>query len=204
VNNPRFNSDFFDHSDSSLPDGADGVKGAGSFLVATSKLKQSPFERSVIYMLQHGDQGSFGVVVNHLADAEARSAWQQITGVDFGERFIVQGGPISGPVFALHQNVSLAEMEMPGGLCVSADSKTLKQLANSDDEYRIVFGVSGWRPGQLSDEIEAGAWYQIDAESNHVFDDASRMWENFLRHYGRGVISDVVGIDRFPENPWLN
>jgi putative transcriptional regulator len=201
VNNPRFDFEFFDSSDSSLPD---DVMGAGSFLVATSKLKESPFERTVIYMLQHGDQGSFGVVVNRPADAEARSAWQQISGFDHGERFTVQGGPISGPVFALHQNASLAEMEMPGGLCVSADSQTLKKLAHSEDEYRIVFGVSGWRPGQLSDEIESGAWYQLDTESDHVFDDSSRMWENFLRHYGRGVLSDVINVTRFPENPWLN
>jgi len=201
MNNPRFDFESFDSSDSTLPD---ELMGPGSFLIATTKLVQSPFERTVIYMLQHGDSGSFGVVVNRPADADVRSAWQQLTGFNYGERFVVQGGPIGGPVFALHQNVSLAEMEMPGGLCVSADSKTLHELASSDDEYRIVFGVSGWRPGQLKDEIDSGVWYQLAAEAEHVFDDAACMWENFLRHYGRGVLADVIGVKRFPENPWLN
>ena len=198
VVNHRF-SNFEPEQPTSRP----GVN-VGSFLVATPNLSQTPFEKSVIFVLQHNREGTFGVVLNRPADSRIKTAWQQISGIKFADQFIVNGGPIGGPVFAIHRDQSLGEMEIPGGIFVSSDREKFSELVDQHSEFRIVFGIAGWKAGQLADEINSGIWFQVDAHPGHVFDDPDRMWEEFIRHYGRQVFSHVLGIHDLPLRPWLN
>jgi putative transcriptional regulator len=174
-------------------------------LIAAPALKGTVFHKTVVFVLQHNSEGTFGVVLNQPANEEIKCEWHKLIGTDASDRFIVQGGPIGGPVFALHQEQKLAEMEMPGGVFVSAGSDKFQQLIDNDDScYRIVFGVAGWQQGQLSDEIEEGLWYTLDGDAEQVFDDPTWMWEKSLRRYGQKLICDVIGIDRLPPSPLLN
>lgn len=188
-----------------LQSGLPASFGPGSFLIASPRLRQTPFEQTVIFVLQHNDQGTFGVVLNRPADSALKSEWQKITGLNFGERSIVQGGPIGGPIFAIHQEKSLAEMEMPGGICVSSNGNVFQQLTECEGaDYRIVFGVAGWQTGQLANEMQTGSWFELETDPQHLFDDPSLMWENFLRHYGHQVWESILGSGHFPASPWLN
>ncbi len=177
----------------------------GMLLIAAPALKGTVFHKTVVFVLQHNSEGTFGVVLNQPANEEIKCEWHKLIGTDASDRFIVQGGPIGGPVFALHQEQKLAEMEMPGGVFVSAGSDKFQQLIDNDDScYRIVFGVAGWQQGQLSDEIEEGLWYTLAGDAEQVFDDPTWMWEKSLRRYGQELICDVIGIDRLPPSPLLN
>ncbi len=177
----------------------------GTLLVASPALANSPFQRTVVFVLQNNQEGTFGVVLNRPGDEKMKFAWQKLTGSELGERFIMQGGPIGGPIFALHQEEGLAEMEMPGGVFVSAQSETFHQLIERDESaYRIVFGVSGWKFGQLSQEIKQGLWFTLDGNAEQVFDDPTLMWEKSIRRYGQQLICEVIGINGLPESPLLN
>jgi putative transcriptional regulator len=174
-------------------------------LVASPNIHQTPFQKTVVYVLQHNRSGTFGVVLNRPANQKIKRTWQQLSGANFGESSIVQGGPIGGPVFAIHSEASLGEMEMPGGIFVSAETAKINELSRLDEStYRIVFGVAGWQAGQLDAEINNGKWLKLSAEPQHVFDEPELMWENFVRSYGREVFCDVVGIQKLPKNVWLN
>ena len=117
----------------------------------------------------------------------------------------MQGGPIGGPVFAIHRCETLSEMEIPGGVFVTSDNDSFQELAKQDDsDFRIVFGVAGWQEGQLESEIDQGKWFPLEIDPHHVFDDPVRMWERLLLEYGRISLCDVVGLDSLPEDPWLN
>ncbi len=177
----------------------------GTLLVASPALGDSPFQRTVVFVLQNNQEGTFGVVLNRPGDEKMKFAWQKLTGSELGKRFIMQGGPIGGPIFALHQEERLAEIEMPGGIFVSAASEKFEQLVRRDDTaYRIVFGVSGWKRGQLNEEISEGLWFTMDANAEQVFDDPTWMWEKSIRRYGQQLICEVFGIDGLPESPLLN
>ena len=177
----------------------------GKMLVATPALHENTFQKTVVLILQHNDKGTFGVVLNRPANDEMREAWENATGQNPYEQCVVQGGPIGGPVFAIHQHESIGEVEMPGGLFVSADAQSLRQLTEQvDDRYRIVFGVASWQVGQLQSEIDDGVWYTVNAEPDEIFDDATWMWEKALRRYGEEVTCDVLGMDELPTNPSLN
>ena len=177
----------------------------GTLLVASPALKGTVFQKAVVFVLQNNADGTFGVVLNRPANDEIKVEWHKLVGSEFSDRFIVQGGPIGGPVFALHQEQNLAEMEIPGGVFVSAGSDKFQQLVENDDSsYRIVFGVAGWQHGQLQDEIDDGLWFPLDGDAAQVFDDPTWMWEKTLRRYGQELICDIVGLDRLPASPLLN
>ncbi len=144
------------------------------------------------------------MVLNRPADDKIKIAWQEMTGSNDGDRNIVQGGPIGGPIFAIHQHHSIAEMEMPGGIFVTAQSDKFHELVEQDvSQYRIVFGVAGWQQGQLVQELDEGLWYNIDGDAEQVFDDPDWMWEKSIRRYGQQVLCDVIGLKNIPPNaPW--
>lgn len=177
----------------------------GTLLVASPGLMNTPFEKAVVLVLQSGDQGTFGVVLNRPANDQMRSAWFQMTGASEGENRIVHGGPIGGPVFALHQVPALAEMEVPGGVFVSSDSDVVQELVSQPAlDYRIVFGVAGWKQGQLAGEVDAGLWFKLNGDAEQVFDDPNWLWEKSLRRYGNQVFCNTLGLSSIPGDPQLN
>jgi len=177
----------------------------GTILVASPGVRNSPLERAVVLVLQNSDQGVFGVVLNKPGSQELRSAWLQMTGTSDGEESLVHGGPIGGPVFAIHQDQRLAEMEIPGGVFISAASEKVEELVRQTGlDYRIVFGVAGWNHEQLSREMDSGCWFQIGGSPEIVFDSPERMWEKSLLTYGANTLCDVVGLTGFPNDPELN
>ena len=181
----------------------------GSILVASPAIENTPFGRTVVLVVQNSENGIFGVVLNRPGNQQLRSEWLQMTGGPDGEESLVHGGPIGGPVFAIHQDQRLAEMEIPGGVFITADSQTVEELVRQADpdnrsDYRIVFGVAGWKHQQLSRELDNGCWFQIGGSPEIVFDNPSSMWERSLRTYSENTICDVIGISGLPTDPELN
>jgi putative transcriptional regulator len=175
-------------------------------MVASPGLLKTPFAKAVVFILQHDKNGTFGVVLNRPADDRIRNAWRQLMGSpETSARHVVNGGPLGGPVFAIHQLQSLGQMEMPGGIFLSTDAGAFKALTSRNDaHYRIIFGIAGWQIGQLELEIQQGYWYPLQADAEQVFGDPSLMWEKLFRRYGRIAICDLLGIDRLPPDPSCN
>lgn len=178
----------------------------GKLLVATERLSGSRFEKAVVFMMQDDERGTFGVRLNKPANDRVRKAWTKLTGSDIeDEHSIVAGGPLQGPVFALHQDPDLGDVEMPGGLYVSAQVETLQQLMRQfDNPFRIFVGVAGWKPGQLGAEVQSGHWYELPLDIETVFDDPTWMWEFCLQECGFQQIASLVGEDKIPIDPSLN
>lgn len=177
----------------------------GSFLIASSALNDTPFEQAVVFVLQHNDLGTFGVILNRPVDTQLASTWRKATGLNFETTSVVNGGPIGGPVLALHSQKSIAEVEILDGICLSVDSQAFKTLAErSDIPYRIILGIAGWQPHQMADEMERGHWYHLRVDPNHIFDDPTFMWHTFTRNFGYQTLQSIFDKKLIPENPSLN
>lgn len=197
--NDRFNNTNFSLSSISVE-----VE-AGAILVASPAMRGTEFEKAVVLVLQSSFGGTFGVVLNRPANDKMRFAFQELMGSPAKDRHIVNGGPIGGPIIALHQDPDLGEMELVEHVFITSTSDSLKQLALRDSSrYLIVFGLTGWKRGQLSREIDNGTWFRLAGHADAVFDDPAWIWEKSLRRYGQQLLCDVVGLDRIPENPLLN
>ena len=183
----------------------------GKLLVASPRVPVGfPFTRAVILILQDSEEGVFGVVLNRPASPKMLMEWQKLAGKPtFAAEKLVAGGPVEGPVLAIHREQNLAEVEIKGGLFVSVQQDAIEQLSEmefyeDDVSLRIVLGAVSWEHGQLENEIDNGFWFVTDGEPESVFSDPATLWKRSVRRYGADSIKQLTGIKQFPANPLLN
>jgi len=178
----------------------------GHFLIASSHLLDPNFARAVVLLIHHSKQGAFGVVLNRPAESSIEELWEKAgqTPCDCRQPFYV-GGPVSGPVMALHGNPELAEMTVLPGVYFAAHRDHLEKLLQQNDHpFRIFINHSGWGGGQLESELEQGAWLTIPATPEFVFYADFDLWTKVTYQVGRSLLTDVLKLKRIPEDPGLN
>jgi putative transcriptional regulator len=161
----------------------------GRLLLATPPLNDPNFDHTVIYMLEHHNDGALGVVINRPADerlAEPLERWEDLQ-TDPQELF--HGGPVEpNALIALalsHKPLTEATDELSpiAGRVASADlTSDPAFVAAAVSTVRIFRGYAGWGPGQLEGEIEFGSWLVLDAEPEDVFaTEPGELWRSVLR-----------------------
>jgi putative transcriptional regulator len=185
-----------------------GVRGlAGRLLVATPRLNDPNFRRSVVLVLDHSEDGALGIVVNRPLDVDVSAvlpSWQPYATAP-GRLF--QGGPVQLDS-ALGMAAVPGEDAEPAGVRRIIGSLGLVDLDASPQAVargvaglRIFAGYSGWSAGQLEAEIKDGAWYVVDAEARDPFSDSPQtLWRQVLRRQ-RG---ELALVSTYPEDPTLN
>jgi putative transcriptional regulator len=179
----------------------------GRLLVATPLLRDVPFQRSVVLLLDHGEDGGLGVVLNRPLDVEVAVVlpdWQpHVT----SPGFLFHGGPV-----ALDSALGLVAVpgdgrepegvrRVVGALGLVDLDVPPESVIGAVSGLRIFAGYAGWSGGQLEGEIDEGAWYVVDAEARDAFTDhPERLWPEVLRRQ-RG---ELALLSTFPEDPGLN
>jgi len=181
---------------------------AGYFLVASPHLADPNFARSVVLLIHHSDEGAFGVVLNRPSGKPIKELWDEVSETPCcTEQHLHLGGPVSGPLIALHTDGNLSEMEVLPGLHFSAQREHLEKLiAQSEQRYRLFVGHSGWGGGQLENELREGSWLTVRATLEYVFHEESELWKLVARQIGESLIFDALKVDsrRIPPNPSVN
>lgn len=160
---------------------------AGQLLIATPEMEDPNFSETVIYMVEHNEDGAMGLVINRplgkgpVADllkglgAESEDA--------SGEIILYSGGPVEPQKFFVLHSDDYADKRtnvVGGGLAVTADVEIVRAIGQAKGPLKSIFvlGYAGWAPGQLEAEIRAGAWFSIPADGKLIFDgDPAKKWE---------------------------
>ncbi|MFF3749995.1 YqgE/AlgH family protein [Streptomyces sp. NPDC002018] len=178
----------------------------GRLLVATPALADPNFDRAVVLLLDHDEEGSLGVVLNRPTPVdvgEILEPWGELAGEP---GVVFQGGPVSldsalalavipgdhGPLGwrRVYGAIGLVDLETPPEL-----------LARALGSLRVFAGYAGWGPGQLEDELREGAWYVVESEPGDVSSPRpERLWRAVLRRQ-RGELAMVA---TYPDDPSLN
>lgn len=164
----------------------------GRLLVATPPLEDPNFDRTVIYVLEHHDDGALGVVLNRPTDeqlGEPLERWEELQATP---QRVFEGGPVEpDALIALAlANEPLVEatdeLSPVSGRVASADLTTDPAfVAGVVSALRVFRGYAGWGAGQLEGEIAVGAWLVLDAEPGDVFASQPReLWRTVLRRQG--------------------
>ena len=176
----------------------------GKFLIAGKRLRDENFYRTVVLMVEHGDEGAMGIVVNRpssICVAHALSEHFQLP--ETGDVVHI-GGPVEPTaLFILHSACELDESErsvVPGvyvGSSAEAFERIVRSAAegNSDLQFRIFSGCAGWGPGQLEGELSRGDWYLHPATAKLVFDaDPYSLWDCMVRkvHESHRILPHAV------------
>jgi putative transcriptional regulator len=178
----------------------------GQLLIATPYNGDGRFEQAVILMLHHDAQGAFGVILNRPLDETVGGLWKMLGDptCQLSER-IHLGGPVSGPIIAIHSLESMGDFQVSPGLQVAEQRDSLQRLVHhSDGPLRVYVGHAGWGSGQLEAEIAQEAWYTLPADASHVFEDTGNLWVDAVREVGRDFWRTTLGLREFPEDVTMN
>ena len=177
----------------------------GQFLVASPHLPDTNFFRSVVLMIQHNEEGAFGVILNRPGRKTVAEIWALVgEGECQSGEPVFLGGPVEGPLLAVHTNAPCAQSAILDGLYMATRKDYLNRIVRSDKPFRVFCGYAGWGPGQLENEIEAGGWMSYPAAVNDVFQDPDTMWKHVVGKIGLEILAPSIDTKRVPNEPWWN
>lgn len=178
----------------------------GRLLVATPALDDPNFERVVILVLDHDEEGALGVVLNRASSVPVRETLDDWAELVAAPPVVFGGGPVE-PTAVVALGRANPDVVTDGSTMILerirlVDLETDPVLASLDlERVRLFAGYAGWAPDQLEDEIDQGAWFAVDAEPGDVFtDDPDGLWHAVLRRQP----GDLKLLGTFPADPSQN
>lgn len=166
---------------------------AGTFLVASSSLNDPNFMRSVVYLLEHGDAGTMGLIVNRPLDMPLSTIWDGVPAGLAEATIAAEGGPVERDRgLLLHGLVDLPGCQRIGdGVAIGGDVAALAaRFGDGADQCgpRLFLGHSGWGPGQLAQELEQGAWVVRPGHLDHLLvSPPADLWRRLIDGGGTGL-----------------
>ncbi len=168
---------------------------SGSILIAMPGMGDPRFDKSVILVCAHSDEGAMGLIVNKPSPELSFSALLdhlEIARGPVGREVRVHfGGPVErGRGFVLHSRdyaPCAGSMLVPGGLAMTATQDILSDLAQGGgpSQALLALGYTGWGPGQLEGEIARNDWLTASTPEGLIFAaDNGAKWGRALRSMG--------------------
>ena len=164
-------------------------------LMAMPQVLDPFFHRSVVLLLHHEDQGSFGFILNRPTGIKVSEI---LKGMDVGwsgreEAVAYFGGPVQpnlgtvlfAPLLPDGHPEDTATEVLPG-VALTQHIGDLSRLAEAPpDQFRLILGYAGWGEGQLMEEILRNDWLTAPASSELIFaPDPEQIWGEALRSVG--------------------
>jgi putative transcriptional regulator len=184
----------------------------GRLLVASRQLVEPIFAETVILLVEYGERGAMGVVLNRPTHIPLATALQGMNESKARKDMVLWGGPVAMTmVLAIVRATS-----QPSGshavfedVYVTSSRKALRRALaykGKDNRLRVFAGHAGWAAGQLEGEIGRGDWLIATADSSFVFDRAPEsMWPELMQRLSGewadrpapapdSLLSDVSGV----------
>lgn len=177
----------------------------GHLLIASPQLSDPNFQRTVVLLIEHNQDGAFGVVLNRPSDTTVQEVWEQV-GQDPTDSLetINVGGPVPGPLLALHGAGPLSESEVMPGIHLSTQRDALDQLVRGQGTFRLFSGYAGWGGGQLETELTQGGWITRQANRDYIFYSQDDLWERVTKDITDEVLRPILKATHIPMDPTCN
>ena len=165
------------------------------FLIATEKMNDNRFGKTVIVMFESDKNGAWGLVINKrlgtmpialLIDPSLNTSEER------EEMFkknipIFWGGPVDvKEIFILHSSEYKSETTKNyGDISISQDYNILFDIAENKgpEKSLVILGYSGWGSGQLEGEMERDHWILSDIDLDITFDkDSNTKWNKAFKN----------------------
>jgi len=168
---------------------------APAFLLSMPQLVDPNFNRTVVLLCKHSEEGAFGLVVNRPLATTGRvvvNVEPETLSTD-RELEVWIGGPVEPQRSWILVGTPFDEADQERGMRVaenlylSTSPGLLRRLLEPDPppRARLMVGYSGWAPGQLEAELHSSAWLLSDVDCDLIFNTPpERMWEAAIRRLG--------------------
>ena len=181
----------------------------GRLLVANPMLPDPNFDRTVVLLLAAGRDGALGLVLNRPSETDVAAPLPEWGPLAAEPAVLFVGGPVQ------HQAVICLARSAGGGADAedgpgwsavlpgvgTVDLDRQGGLSRSVAGVRLFAGYAGWGAGQLESEIDAGAWWVVEADPGDPFSDRpEELWRAVLRRQG----FPLAFVAWFPDDPAAN
>jgi putative transcriptional regulator len=183
----------------------DKIPEKGKILISEPFLPDTFFNRSIVYLTDHTNEGSVGFILNKKLDIWVKDA---ISGFDTCNDHLNMGGPVSPDT--LHYLHTVGELipnsvSVDGNVFWGGDIEVIKSLIASGKinktKIRFFLGYSGWSAGQLDRELKENSWVIARIRSDLVMGNrGDDTWKMVLR----GLNNKYRMWADFPESPEMN
>lgn len=187
---------------------------AGRLLVANPHLPDPNFDRTVVLLLADHDDGALGLVLNRPSQMDVSDPLPQWEHLAAQPAVLFLGGPVQHQaVICLARNAGSGVIttepdfhpdgddgwkEVAPGIGTLDLDQDPEAVEGRVRQVRLFAGYAGWSAGQLDAEIEAGAWWVVDAEPGDVFTvDPAELWKQVLRRQ----LFPLAYVSWYPEDP---
>lgn len=175
----------------------------GSLLISSGGLHDPNFRHTVVLVGQHNADGALGVVLNRALDLDVADAFPPLAELVLPGEALYQGGPVqpTSPVLLAElQRPELADLLVFGSVGFLT-GEIAEGVESAIVRARVYAGYSGWGPGQLEAEMDAGSWIVEAAREDDVFTDApDLLWSRVLARKG----PEYQQLSRVPYDPSMN
>lgn len=167
----------------------------GRILIAMPSMQDPRFQRSLVYLCAHSDDGAMGLIVNRIADrltlADLFGKLDIPIGNSLASASVRYGGPVEpGRGFVLHSSdyqCPNATLEVDESTAMTATLEVLHAMGagRGPKEAIVALGYAGWASGQLESELKQNGWLICPADPELLFgDDHDGKWQRALRKLG--------------------
>lgn len=159
--------------------------------MACPPLDDPHFDRSVIAVLEHNENGAIGVVLNRPAGEHYPDGLESWMDLAAQPAEVFAGGPVEHDALLAIGGDELAwenvDLELPA--------------ADHVARVRVFRGYAGWSPGQLEAELDDGAWMVFDASAADIFTpNPDDLWRLVLRRQGGRIAWIATAPDHLSMN----
>jgi putative transcriptional regulator len=163
---------------------------AGTLLLANTDLTEPTFRRTAIYIVEHNDGGTLGVVLNRPSETAVHNVLPQWSDLAARPKTMFVGGPVKRDAALClgSLRIGVEPDGLPGlrhvaGRIVMIDlDADPEPIGAAVDAVRIFAGYSGWTIGQLEGEIERDDWIVLSAlPSDVLVEPRIDLWARALR-----------------------
>jgi len=181
------------------------LPGKGRLLLSEPLMGDYYFGRAVILLVEHDDEGTFGVVLNKPLKHKFNSVVKDFPDFDAS---IFLGGPVEpNNLFFIHTIGDIVEgsVEIGSGIYWGGDIEIIKDMIKygsiTSSDIRFSIGYSGWSPNQLQNELKKNSWVvSPDLNNNILTMETKTMWKQLLSPLG----NKYKYWPNFPSDPGLN
>ena len=166
---------------------------SGQLLLAMPGMGDPRFDRAVIAICVHDENGAVGVGIGHQRSGTRLRALMVQLGLDSGrapDAPVHHGGPVEpGRGFVLHSDDWGGQdtIAVTGLGAMTGTIDVLRAIAEGrgPSRFLVALGYAGWAPGQLESEIQSNGWLHSQADPALIFDDdIGRKYDRALAKIG--------------------
>jgi putative transcriptional regulator len=170
---------------------------AAQLLVASTKMRDPRFQRTVILMMRHGAEGAIGIAINRPVGERSHASVLEGLGekgaTAEGSMRIFAGGPVQLEIgFVVHtpDYKRPQTFAVDRHISVTSTHEIISDIAHKRGPAKalVAFGYAGWAPGQLEAELELDYWVRVPADQRLVFDlDRDKVWDEAMARRPRDL-----------------